>query len=169
MTLKRKQLKCCFFRQCYDSYDAMPSKLLRNKKNKFKNTSLNKLHKLSPNDKRFWNVLNRMKQKTIINNPPIPHSKIFQHFKSLLDNKKDRPDLEICLEKGPLDDEISHEELTAGIKSMKTTFYCKIMFFSKIRRNTIFEKSRNINQKVGNPTGPFTTVRGSGTASPQKN
>ena len=77
------------------------------------------MQKFSHNDKRFWNILNKMKDKAFTNKPPINPSDIINHFQALLQSPKQPKKTQMSKISGPLDDIISCEEVLNSLKGLK--------------------------------------------------
>ena len=100
--------------------------LVKSKKYKHKKRCLADMQSCSQNDKRFWNILNKMKDKSMTHKPPIPSGDIIKHYKSLLQSPKLKLKTNICTAHGPLDDTITSEEVLTTLGAMKKSRACGI-------------------------------------------
>ena len=98
--------------------------LTRRKKYSFRKKCLSEMKSIPHNHKRFWNILDKMKERMIVNTPPIPSADITQHFKNLLNSPNYKHKVPMSQEKGILDDIILPEEITNAMQSMKCSTSC---------------------------------------------
>ena len=100
--------------------------LIKSKKYNYRKNCLLDMKSCSQNEKRFWNILSKMKDKVMTNKPPVPSSDIIKHFKTLLQSPKQKLKTNKCTSQGPLDDIISSEEMLAALRAMKKSNACGI-------------------------------------------